>query len=66
MSIQPGTVFHRIGGGSVGNLRLKAAETRLNPPGFSVLADGMPQEAAQQVRDAFPAAVGLHKAAERR
>ncbi len=61
---EEGTVFHRIGGGSLNNLRLKSAETLLTPPGFSVLTGGTPQDAARQIRDAFPNAVKLHKTAE--
>jgi len=57
-------VFHRIGGGTLDNLRLKPAETHLRPPGFSVLSGGTPQEAARQIREAFPNAIKLHKAAE--
>ena len=48
------TVVHRIGGGSVANLRLKAAEETLIPPGCSVLLGGAPDEVAEQMRQAFP------------
>jgi hypothetical protein len=61
---EEGTVFHRIGGGFLNNLRLKSAETLLKPPGFSVLTGGTPQDAARQIRNAFPNAIKLHKAAE--
>jgi hypothetical protein len=61
---EEGTVFHRIGGGSLNNLRLKSAETLLTPSGFSVLTGGTPQEAAVKIRNAFPNAIKLHKAAE--
>jgi len=64
MLFEPGTVFHRIGGGSLNNLRLKLAETHLTPPGFSVLTGGTPQEAAKQIQDAFPNAIRLQRAAE--
>src|SRR5262245_16146124 len=56
--------MHRIGGGSVENLRLKARETTLNPPGISLLRAPAPEEAARQMREAFPAAEGLHEAAQ--
>ncbi|MCI0697781.1 hypothetical protein L0337_38010 [candidate division KSB1 bacterium] len=64
LSFKQGTVFHRIGGSSLDNLRLKPVETTLIPPGFSVLTDGTPREAAKQIRNAFPSAIKLHKAAE--
>lgn len=56
--------IHRIGGGSVENLRLKPQEARLNPPGISVLKAPTPREAADQIRAAFPRAVDLHEAAK--
>src|SRR4029453_7469729 len=56
--------MHRIGGGSVENLRLKARETTLNPPGISLLRAPSPEEAARQMWEAFPAAEGLHEAAQ--
>jgi hypothetical protein len=56
--------IHRIGGGSVENLRLKAQEARLNPPGISVLKAPTPREVADQIRTAFPRAVDLHEAAK--
>ncbi|MBL9168656.1 MAG: RHS repeat-associated core domain-containing protein [Verrucomicrobiales bacterium] len=43
---------HRMGGKS--NMGLTSAEDALNPPGFSVLIGGSPQEAAFQFRTAFP------------
>ena len=54
--------IHRIGGGSVENLRLKPREAQLNPPGISVLKASSSHEAARQIRDAFPEAEGLHEA----
>ncbi len=51
--------LHRIGGGTVENLRLKPSEAKLNPPGISVLRAPTPQDAAQQVRGAFPEATDL-------
>ena len=56
--------IHRIGGGTVENLRLKPAEAALNPAGISVLKSPTPGEAAAQMRTAFPRAAGLHKAAK--
>ncbi len=61
-SSKPGDI-HRIGGGTVENLRLKPAEAALVPPGISVLKAPTPREAAAQVRAAFPRAAGLHQAA---
>jgi RHS repeat-associated protein len=59
-----GEIVHRIGGSSVENLRLKPQEAKLDPPGFSVLTGGTPQEAADQMRRAFPRATGLHEASK--
>jgi hypothetical protein len=56
--------IHRIGGGTVDNLRLKPAEAALVPPGISVLKAPTPGEAATQVRPAFPKAKGLNDAAK--
>ena len=56
--------MHRIGGGSVENLQLKPREATLNPPGISLLHASSPWEAARQMREAFPAADGLHEAAQ--
>ena len=56
--------MHRIGGGSVENLRLKPAEETLPPPGISVLGGGTPAEAAAQIRSAFPGAANLQALAE--
>lgn len=46
--------IHRIGGGTVDNLRLKPAEQVLDPPGISVLQAPTPGDAARQIRAAFP------------
>jgi len=54
--------FHRIGGGSVDNLRLKPREERLRQPGISVIEAKTAQEAAQRIRQAFPKAMELHEA----
>ena len=56
--------MHRIGGSSVENLRLKPREATLNPPGISLLHAPSPREAARQIWEAFPAADGLHEAAQ--
>ena len=55
--------IHRIGGASVENLRLKPREAALAVPGISVLCSDTPQEAADQIRAAFPRATDLHAAA---
>jgi hypothetical protein len=52
--ITPDTVVHRVGGGSVANLRLSLLDAQQTPPGISVLLHGTPQEAAAQMRRAFP------------
>ena len=41
-----------------------AREATLNPPGISFLHAPSPGEAARQIREAFPAADGLHAAAQ--
>ncbi len=56
--------IHRIGGGTVDNLRLKPAEASLNPVGISVLKNPTPGEAAKQIRTCFPMATRLHEAAK--
>jgi len=52
--ITPDTAVHRVGGGSVANLRLSLLDAQQTPPGISVLLHGTPQEAATQMRRAFP------------
>jgi hypothetical protein len=52
--VAPETAVHRIGGGSVENLRLKPREAMFTPAGISVLLGGTPAEAAEQMRQAFP------------
>jgi hypothetical protein len=54
---------HRIGGTSIENLRLKAKEVNLKPPGISVLKTQTPAEAAAEIRAAYPQATELHEAA---
>jgi hypothetical protein len=56
--------IHRIGGGSVDNLRLKPREAALSPAGISVLGTTSPAEAARQIREAFPEARVLHETAK--
>jgi hypothetical protein len=51
--------IHRIGGGSVANLRLTSQESAMKIPGFSVLKADTPEEAAFQMNDAFPGATQL-------
>lgn len=57
--------IHRIGGGSVENLRLKPTDARVEPPGISVLRAPTPADAARQIREAFPDATGLHEASRK-
>jgi hypothetical protein len=52
--IAPETVVHRVGSGNLDNLRLSLLEEKLIPPGISVFWGGTPQEAAAQMRQAFP------------
>jgi hypothetical protein len=52
--ITPDTVVHRVGGGNVANLRLSLLDAQQTLPGISVLLHGTPQEAAAQMRRAFP------------
>lgn len=56
--------LHRIAGSSVENFQLKSREATLNPPGISLLYASSPEDAARQMREAFPAADGLHEAAQ--
>ena len=56
--------IHRIGGGTVENLRLKPREATLAVPGISVLDAPTPSEAAQQMRQALPKSTELHEAAK--
>ena len=52
--IPPDTVVHRVGGRGAANLRLSPLDAQQTPPGISVLLHGTPQEAAAQMRRAFP------------
>jgi hypothetical protein len=53
--LQGGEFAHRIGGGDENNLVLKPAEEKLDPPGFSVLIGGTPEQAAADFRRTFGA-----------
>jgi hypothetical protein len=55
--------IHRIGGGSVENLRLKPREATLAVPGISVIKAPTPRDAAQEMRTGLPKARGLHEQA---
>ncbi len=55
--------IHRLGGGSVENLRIKPREQALIPAGISVLKALSPGEIIRQIRDTFPEAQGLQDAA---
>lgn len=59
-----GDDLHRIGGAEIENLRLKAREGALKPPGISALKASTPAEAALTLRAVFPEAVELHEAAK--
>lgn len=54
-AIAADVVLHRVGGASVANLRLSPLDLLDAPPGISVLMGGAPQQAAAQMRQAFPA-----------
>jgi hypothetical protein len=60
--IRTDSLVHRIGGSGVDNLRLKLPERKLNPPGISVFVCETAEEAAYQVREAFPHATRLLEA----
>jgi hypothetical protein len=55
--------IHRIGGGTVENLRLKPREAALDVPGISVIKAPTPDDAAREIRMGFPRARGLHEQA---
>ena len=52
--------IHRIGGGSVENLRLKPREATLDVPGISVIKAPTPGVAAREMRTGLPKAKALH------
>ena len=60
----PNVSCHRIGGGDSANLKLKPAETNLNPPGISVLVGGTAQQAAGDFRRVFGPHSSLAKKAK--
>lgn len=62
--IAPETVAHRIGGGHVINLSLSPLDAQQTPPGISMLLGGTPQEAAAQMRLAFPRSRKWQEAAQ--
>ena len=55
--------IHRIGGGTVDNLRLKPREAALDVPGISVIKAPTPGAAAREIRTGLPRAKALHKQA---
>ena len=57
--------IHRIGGGSIDNLRLKPREATLEVPGISVIKATTPDLAAQEMRIGLPRARDLHQQATR-
>jgi hypothetical protein len=52
--IAAAVVLHRVGGSDVANLRLSPLDLQQASPGLSVLLGGTPQDAAAQMRSAFP------------
>ena len=54
---------HQNGGRDPGNLKLRPAEERLNPPGISVLLGGSPKQAADDFRRVFGPRSSLAKKA---
>jgi hypothetical protein len=54
-SVPDDEAAHRIGGGDASNLTLRPAEEKLDPPGFSVLIGGTPEQAAADFRRVFGA-----------
>jgi hypothetical protein len=58
--LDDGVIVHRIGGGSIQNLRLKSREKTIARPGISVLAEPTSGDAARAIRSAFPRATRLH------
>jgi hypothetical protein len=54
MLVDDSEIAHRVGGGSLGNLRLSPVDRSLTPPGISLLLGGTPQEAATAMRKSLP------------
>ncbi len=55
--------IHRIGGANIENLRLKPRESKLVPPGISVIKAPTAGDAAQELRSGLPKARALHQQA---
>ncbi len=62
MATESGDI-HRLGGGSLENLRLKPVEMNLDPPGISVLKAPSARKAVMQMWEVFPKADLLHEKA---
>jgi hypothetical protein len=62
--IRTESLVHRIGGSALDNLQLKLPEMELDPPGFSVFLCETAEDAAYQVREAFPHATRLLAASQ--
>ena len=56
--------IHRIGGGSVENLRLKPREAALDLPGISVIKASTTDSASREIRAGLPRAKKLHEQAK--
>lgn len=57
-------MIHRIGGGSLENLRPRPIDAKQEPPGISVLKADTAAAAARQMREAYPKAYDLHDKAK--
>jgi hypothetical protein len=60
MPLDDSAKLFKIGGNSIDNLRLKLPETKLTPPGFSLIRANTAEEAGQLMKNAFPNATKLH------
>ena len=56
--------FHRIGGATIENLRLKPRDAALDPPGISVIKAPTPKAAGDEVRTGLTRAKNLHEQAK--
>jgi hypothetical protein len=63
-SIQSEICVHRVGGGGPKNLELKPQESKLDPPGISVLIGGTPGETAADFRRVFGPRSSIGQAAK--
>lgn len=63
LSAEGARTIHRMGGGSVENLRLKLREATLDPPGISVIKATTPAAAVEELRQGLPRARNLHEQA---